>query len=40
MELNLCHFPNDTFLGQDTGVMKLDVVIQAFAVLSHSRFLV
>jgi hypothetical protein len=27
------------FLGQDTGVMKLDAVTQVYAVLSHSWFL-
>jgi hypothetical protein len=40
MELNLYCFPNKTFhmsgfLGEHTGVMKLDVVTQVHAVLSN-----
>jgi hypothetical protein len=40
MELNFFHLPNKTFhmsgvLGQDIGVVKLDVVTQVYAVLSH-----
>jgi hypothetical protein len=35
LELNLCRFPNDAFhmsrfLGQDTGVIKMDVVRQVY----------
>jgi len=43
MELNLCHFPDNTvhafrFLGQDIGTLKLDEVTQLSFVLSQSWF--
>jgi hypothetical protein len=41
MEVNLFHFLVDTFqvlgfLGQDTGVLKLDKITQVYAMLGHS----
>jgi len=41
MEFSLYCFPDDashapSFLGQDTDVLKLDVVTQVYAVFSHS----
>jgi hypothetical protein len=40
MELNLYHFPDDSFHafgfhGQNTGVLKLDVMTQVYATLDH-----
>jgi hypothetical protein len=40
MELNVCRFPDDAFrasrfLGQVSGVIKLDAVTQVYAVLYH-----
>jgi hypothetical protein len=44
LELSSYCFPDDVFhtsgfLGQDHDVMKLDVVTQVYAVLSHGWFL-
>jgi len=44
MELNLYPFPNDAlhvsvFLGQETGVIKLDVVTRVHTVLCHVKFI-
>jgi hypothetical protein len=41
MHLNLCHFPTNTFhtpefLGQDAGIMELDVVTQLSAMVNFS----
>jgi hypothetical protein len=40
MDINLCRFPNDAFhasrfLGQETGVVKLDEATHVHAVLLH-----
>jgi hypothetical protein len=44
MELNLCCFPNTafhvpSFHGQDTGVIKLDVMTHVNGELCHSQFI-
>jgi len=40
MEFKFCHSPDDAlhtsgFLAQDACVLKLDAVIQAYAILNH-----